>query len=48
MALSIDREVLRQEGFEGILIKPLLPVTFLAEVRKRIGPPGGAEAGAAS
>jgi CheY-like chemotaxis protein len=49
MALSIDREVLRQEGFEGILIKPLLPVTFLAEVRKRIGPAGGgAKGGAAS
>jgi len=47
MALSIDREELRREGFEGILIKPLLPVTFLAEVRKRIGPADGGEAGAA-
>jgi two-component system cell cycle response regulator DivK len=49
MALSIDREELRQEGFEGILIKPLLPVSFLAEVRKRIGPAvDDAEGGAAS
>lgn len=38
MALSIDREQLRGEGFEGVLIKPLLPLSFLDEVRRRIGP----------
>ena len=41
MALSIDREQLRAEGFEGVLIKPMLPLSFLSEVRRRIGPADG-------
>jgi two-component system cell cycle response regulator DivK len=38
MALSIDRDTLPSEGFDGVLIKPVLPPTFLADVRNRIGP----------
>ncbi|HSU17882.1 response regulator [Longimicrobium sp.] len=38
MALSIDRERLGSEGFDGVLIKPVLPPHFLADVRSRIGP----------
>lgn len=38
MALSIDRESLTDEGFESVMIKPILPSTFLADVRTRIGP----------
>lgn len=47
MALSIDRERLGEEGFDGVLIKPVLPPHFLADVHTRIGPAeaigGGAE-----
>jgi two-component system cell cycle response regulator DivK len=39
MALSVDRERLQQEGFSGVLFKPVLPLAFLADVRSRIGPP---------
>ena len=46
MALSIDRDRLLAEGFDGVLIKPVLPLTFLAEVRTRIGPAEGEPAGA--
>lgn len=46
MALSIDRDRLLGEGFDGVLIKPVLPTTFLAEVRGRIGPAEGDAAGA--
>ena len=47
MALSIDRERLEQEGFDGVLIKPVLPPHFLADVRTRIGPADAAPATAA-
>ena len=40
MALSVDREELQQEGFVGVLFKPVLPLDFLADVRSRIGEPG--------
>lgn len=39
MALSIDRDILEQEGFADVLFKPVLPLRFLADVRSRIGPP---------
>lgn len=39
MALSIDRESLVQEGFDTVIIKPVLPSVFLNDVRTRIGPP---------
>lgn len=38
MALSVDRDVLEEEGFAGLLFKPVLPLNFLADVRNRIGP----------
>lgn len=38
MALSIDREILVDEGFDTILIKPVLPSVFLDDVKNRIGP----------
>jgi two-component system cell cycle response regulator DivK len=38
MALSVDRERLQEEGFSGVLFKPVLPLHFLADVRTRIGP----------
>ena len=38
MALSVERDRILQEGFDGLLIKPCLPPDFLAEVRRRIGP----------
>jgi two-component system cell cycle response regulator DivK len=38
MALSVDRETLAGEGFAGVLFKPVLPLTFLEDVRSRIGP----------
>ncbi|HYJ80134.1 MAG TPA: response regulator [Longimicrobiaceae bacterium] len=40
MALSVDRDRLESDGFDGLLIKPCLPPSFLAEVRRRIGAPG--------
>ncbi len=39
MALSIDRESLVGEGFDTVMIKPILPSVFLNDVRTRIGPP---------
>ena len=39
MALSVDREGLQEEGFSGVLFKPVLPLNFLADVRTRIGDP---------
>jgi len=38
MALSIDRDTLTHEGFDSVLIKPILPSAFLNDVRTRIGP----------
>jgi hypothetical protein len=38
MALSVDRERLQEEGFSGVLFKPVLPLNFLDDVRTRIGP----------
>ena len=38
MALSVDRERLQEEGFSGVLFKPVLPLHFLADIRTRIGP----------
>ena len=43
MALSVDRAKMEAEGFDGLLIKPCLPPHLLAEVRRVIGPPDGAE-----
>ena len=39
MALSIDRDSLSGEGFESVMIKPILPSVFLSDVHDRIGPP---------
>ena len=39
MALSIDRDSLVDEGFDTVLIKPVLPSVFLEDVKNRIGPP---------
>jgi CheY-like chemotaxis protein len=47
MALSVDREGLQEEGFSGVLFKPVLPLHFLADVRARIGPAEPEEAAAA-
>jgi two-component system, cell cycle response regulator DivK len=41
MALSVDEEKLRAEGFAGLLIKPCMPPQLIAEVERRVGP--GAE-----
>jgi CheY-like chemotaxis protein len=38
MALSIDKEKLEREGFDGFLVKPCMPPDLLAEVRRFIGP----------
>jgi two-component system cell cycle response regulator DivK len=38
MALSVDRDALQDEGFAGVLFKPVLPLNFLEDVRTRIGP----------
>ena len=40
MALSVDRDRLVAEGFDGLLIKPCMPPNLVAEVRRMIGPPG--------
>ncbi|MDB4947963.1 MAG: response regulator receiver [Gemmatimonadetes bacterium] len=37
MALSIDREKLEGQGFDGFLTKPCMPPYLLAEVRRFIG-----------
>ncbi|HEU4562276.1 MAG TPA: response regulator [Longimicrobium sp.] len=39
MALSIDRESLVEEGFDTVMIKPILPSVLLNDVKTRIGPP---------
>jgi CheY-like chemotaxis protein len=39
MALSVDRDRLVMEGFDGLLIKPCMPPVLIGEVRKIIGPP---------
>ena len=43
MALSIDRDKLLSEGFDGFLTKPCMPPYLVAEVQRFIGTP--AEAG---
>jgi two-component system, cell cycle response regulator DivK len=40
MALSVDRDRLVADGFDGLLIKPCMPPHLVAEVRRMIGPPG--------
>lgn len=37
MALSVDRERLVAEGFDGLLVKPCMPPVLLAEVRRVLG-----------
>ena len=39
MALSVDRDRVIAEGFDGLLIKPCMPPHLLQEVRAMIGPP---------
>ena len=39
MALSVDRDRLVAEGFDGLLIKPCMPPHLVAEVRRVLGPP---------
>ena len=39
MALSVDRDRLVAEGFDGLLIKPCMPPHLIQEVRRVIGPP---------
>ena len=41
MALSVDKDRLVAEGFDGLLIKPCMPPHLLQEVRTLIGPPDG-------
>ena len=41
MALSVDRDRLVAEGFNGLLIKPCMPPHLVAEVRRVVGPPQG-------
>ncbi len=41
MALSVDRDRLVSEGFDGLLIKPCMPPNLVAEVRRIVGPPEG-------
>ena len=38
MALSVDEEKLRADGFDGLLIKPCMPPDLIAEVERRVGP----------
>ena len=37
MALSVDRERVVAEGFDGLLVKPCMPPFLLAEVRRLVG-----------
>jgi two-component system, cell cycle response regulator DivK len=37
MALSVDRDRLVAEGFDGLLIKPCMPPNLVAEVRRIVG-----------
>ena len=39
MALSVDRDALVEEGFDGLLIKPCMPPNLIQEVHRVIGPP---------
>ncbi len=39
MALSVDRERLVAEGFDGLLVKPCMPPVLLREVRRIVGSP---------
>jgi CheY-like chemotaxis protein len=39
MALSVDRDRLVAEGFDGLLVKPCMPPHLIQEVRKMVGPP---------
>ena len=39
MALTVDRDRLVAEGFDGLLIKPCMPPHLVAEVRRVVGPP---------
>ncbi len=39
MALTVDRDRLVAEGFDGLLIKPCMPPNLVAEVRRVAGPP---------
>jgi CheY-like chemotaxis protein len=39
MALTVDRDRLVAEGFDGLLIKPCMPPYLVAEVRRVVGPP---------
>lgn len=39
MALTVDRDRLVAEGFDGLLIKPCMPPHLVAEVRRMVGPP---------
>lgn len=41
MALSVDRDRLVAEGFDGLLIKPCMPPHLVAEVQRIVGPPEG-------
>jgi two-component system cell cycle response regulator DivK len=41
MALSVDKDRLVADGFDGLLIKPCLPPQLVAEVRRICGPPEG-------
>ena len=41
MALSVDKDRLVAEGFDGLLIKPCLPPQLVSEVRRICGPPAG-------
>lgn len=39
MALSVDRDSLVAEGFDGLLVKPCMPPQLIQQVRRLIGPP---------
>ena len=39
MALSVDRDRLVAEGFDGLLVKPCMPPHLIQEVRRMVGPP---------
>jgi two-component system, cell cycle response regulator DivK len=38
MALSVDEDKLRADGFDGLLIKPCMPPQLIAEVERLVGP----------
>ncbi|HEX2078365.1 MAG TPA: response regulator [Longimicrobium sp.] len=39
MALSVDRDRLVAEGFDGLLVKPCMPPHLIQEVRRMVGTP---------